>query len=114
MAATRDTTGPDRPRRPPAKTPQARENELIKAAVDLAEKQIRSGEASSQVITHFLKLATRQEALQQRKLEQEIKLLEAKSEQISQGNRIEELMTDALSAMREYKGERRSEEELDD
>lgn len=36
----------------PALTPEARENQLISLASDLAEKQLREGTASSQVITH--------------------------------------------------------------
>lgn len=42
----------------PATTPEARENQLIALAVDLAEKQMREGTASAQVITHYLKLGS--------------------------------------------------------
>ena len=42
----------------PALTPEARENQLIALAVNLAEKQLREGTASSQVITHYLKKST--------------------------------------------------------
>ena len=42
----------------PALTPESRENQMIALAIDLAEKQLQEGTASSQVITHFLKLGT--------------------------------------------------------
>ena len=41
--------------------PEARENLLVSLAIDLAEKQLREGSASAQVITHYLKLAGRRE-----------------------------------------------------
>lgn len=66
-------------RRPPARTPEARENQLIAAAVDLAEKQIADGTASSQVITHFLKLGSTKEKMG---LANQNKLLAAKIEQM--------------------------------
>ena len=40
----------------PSMSPEARENQVIAAAMNLAEEQILNGTASSQVITHFLKL----------------------------------------------------------
>ena len=42
----------------PALTPEAKENQMISLAMHCAEKQMREGTASSQVITHFLKLGT--------------------------------------------------------
>ena len=53
----------------PALTPEARENQLVSLAVDLAEQQLRDGTASSQVITHYLKLGSTKERLEKEKLE---------------------------------------------
>lgn len=89
----------------PALTPEARENQMIALAVDLAEKQLIEGTASSQVITHFLKLATTRERLEKEKLEKENELLRAKTEAIESAKRVEELYSDALRAMRSYRGE---------
>lgn len=89
----------------PALTPDARENQMIALAVDLAEKQLIEGTASSQVITHFLKLATSRERLEKEKLEKENELLRAKTEAIESAKRVEELYSDALRAMRSYRGE---------
>ena len=56
-------------RRPPATSVEARENQLISLAVDLAERQLSEGTASSQVITHYLKLGTTKDRLEKEKLE---------------------------------------------
>lgn len=89
----------------PALTPEARENQMIALAVDLAERQLREGTASSQVITHYLKLATVQEKLKNDKLIEENKLLKARTEQIESTKRSEELMAEAIKAFRTYSGE---------
>ena len=100
--------------RPPATTPEARENQLISAAVDLAEKQIRSGQASSQVITHFLRLGSSREKLEQERLARENELLSIKAETIRAAERIEELYADAIKAMSQYTGQRPVDEQYDD
>lgn len=92
-----------RPRRP-ATTPEGRENQLISLATDLAEQQLVDGTASAQVLTHFLKLASSRERLEQERLQRENLLLSAKVEQIASGQRIEELYETALDAMRQYSG----------
>lgn len=113
MAASSKSSEPRKPRRPPATTPEARENQLISAAVDLAEKQIREGTASSQVITHYLKLGTTRERLEQEKLARENKLLQARSDAIESAARVEELYKNAMDAFRGYAGQD-DEQELDD
>lgn len=87
----------------PALSPEARENQLISLAVDLAEKQLIEGTASAQVITHYLKLATIKEQLEREKLEKENELLRAKTEAIQSAQRVEELYANALDAMRSYR-----------
>jgi hypothetical protein len=90
--------------RRPATTLEGRENQLISLATDLAEKQLVDGSASSQVITHFLKLASTREQLEQERLQRENLLLSAKVDQIASAKRIEELYETALNAMRQYAG----------
>jgi len=90
--------------RSPARTPEDRENELIEAAVDLAEIQLRSGEASAQVITHYLKLGSSRERLEQQRLKNEVALLETKREHMESEMRTEALIADALRAMQAYSG----------
>lgn len=91
-------------RRPPAATPEARENQLISMAVDLAEKQLLDGTASAQVITHYLKLGTTRASLEREKLERENALLAAKTEAIQSQKRYEELFENAINAMKSYSG----------
>lgn len=98
----------------PASNPQERENQLISAAVDLAEKQIEEGTATAQVITHFLKLGSSRERLEQERLGQENILLNAKAEQLASQKRVEELYAEALSAMRSYAGQELEEEFYED
>lgn len=93
------------PKRRPATTLKGREDQLISLAVDLAEEQIRKGTASSQVITHFLKLASTREQLEQERLQNENNLLRAKVEQIDSGHRVEELYSQAIDAIRSYNGQ---------
>ncbi len=92
-------------RRKPATTPEGRENELVSAAIDLAEDQIRNGNASSQVITHFLKLGSTRERLEQQRLEHENELTRVRIEAIESQKRVEELYMEALQAMRSYSGD---------
>lgn len=100
-------------RRRPATSPEQREIQLANAAYDLAEEQIRSGTASSQVITHFLKMGSTRERLEQQRMEHEIELMEARREQLEGQKRMEELYTSALDAMRSYSGWDRPPEELE-
>ena len=89
----------------PAITPEARENQMISLAVDLAERQLQEGTASSQVITHYLKLGSTREKLERERLEEENKLLKARTEQIQSMKRVEELYEEAIKAMRNYSGQ---------
>lgn len=90
--------------RPPARTPEERENQLVEAAVNLAERQLLSGEASAQVITHYLKLGSSRERLEQQRLKNEVALLETKREVLESERRVETLIADALRAMQVYSG----------
>lgn len=102
VKASKATDSPKKVR--PALSPEARENQLIAAAVDLAEKQILEGTASSQVITHFLKLGSMREKLERERLAEENKLLKAKTKHIEAMERNEELYANAIAAMKRYTG----------
>ena len=94
----------------PAMTSEGRELQLIALAVDLAEQQLRDGTASSQVITHYLKLGSTKERLEKEKLIEENKLLRAKTENFQSMKRVEELYAEALNAMRNYAGQGETDE----
>ena len=86
----------------PAKTPEARENQLISLAVDQVEQQLIEGVASTAVLVHFLKLATAKEQMERAKLASEVELLKAKTENINSNKEMKELYSEALSAMADY------------
>lgn len=77
---------------------------MISLAVDVAEKQLSEGTASSQVITHYLKLGSTKETIEKQKLREELLLLKAKTEAMASSKRVEELYKNALDAMRNYTG----------
>lgn len=115
MAARRVSSAGDyESSRPPARTPEEREHQLILAAEALAERQLLSGEASAQVITHYLKLGSSRERLEQQRLKNEVALLETKREVMESEKRTETLIQDALEAMRRYTGASDPQQELND
>lgn len=89
-------------RQTPAITPEGREDQMIAYAVNLAEEQLRNGTASSQVITHYLKLGSMKERQERQKLEEEIKLLKAKTEAIKSEQERNELYSQVIEAIRAY------------
>ena len=97
------------PKRPPATTLEARENQIIALALDVAEQQLRDGTASSQVITHFLNRGSTKERLEKEIMEKQKDLLGAKTDAIQSAKRVEELYKNALDAMRKYSGGGRDE-----
>lgn len=82
--------------------PTARENQLISLAVDLAAKQLKDGTASPSVITHFLKMATQRDQLEQEVLRSQSKLVKAKADSIVNAEDKSGLYTEAIKALRGY------------
>lgn len=99
-----ETSKKQRPIRP-ALTPEAREDQLIALAVNLAEKQLLDGTASSQVITHYLKLGSTKERIEREILMEQKEMIKAKTDQLKSEKRVEELYANALDAMRKYSGQ---------
>lgn len=89
----------------PALSPEARENQMISLAVDLAEEQLMNGTASAQVITHFLRLGSTKERIEKEILEKQKDLISAKTESLQSAKRMEELYNNALEAMKRYSGQ---------
>ncbi len=92
-----------KPRRPPL-TPESNESEMISMAMDLARKQLQEGTASSQVITHFLKLGPLRAELETQKLERENELLRAKTDAIQSTSQDDEKYDRVIRAIRDYRG----------
>lgn len=112
MASRRQSEPPSKPSRlRPATTPEGRENQLIAMAASLAARQLEDGSASSQVITHFLKLGSTREVLEQERLRHENELLQVKRESIESSQRTEERYKKAINAFRSYQGQPSDEDE---
>lgn len=102
-AASEPEPRPGFPR--PARSPEEQENRLISLAVELAEKQLREGTASAQLVSQLVKLGSSRERLEQQKIMHENKLMEVKQEALESQQRTEELYKQALNAMRSYSGQ---------
>lgn len=89
----------------PGLTPEAREDQLVALATNLAEKQLLDGTASSQVITHYLKIGSTKERIEKEILKEQKDLIKAKTEALKSEKRVEELYAKALDAMRRYSGQ---------
>lgn len=92
----------------------AREAYMVNLAYNLAEQQLIDGTATSQVITHFLKLGTMREEMEIENLKKQNELLIAKVEPLKSAKRIETLYEEALNAMRDYSGQSNLEDTFDD
>lgn len=97
-----DIPPPRKPRRP--KTEAGREKQMVALAVDLAEKQLREGTASAQVITHYLKLGTEREKLERAILKEQRDLITEKTKALKSAAHMEELYAQAIEAMKTYGG----------
>ena len=105
MKRTSGSIGKLEHRRAPASSPEARENQLIALAEARAEEQLRNGTASSQVICHYLRLGSMREKLERDKLKSEVEMLKAKKEALDSAKKVEELYSEAMKAVRSYRGE---------
>lgn len=89
----------------PALSPEARENQMISLAMDLAEQQLRDGTASSQLITEFVKRGSTKARLEKEILQEQKNLIEAKTESLQMAKRMEELYSEAMKAFASYSGQ---------
>ena len=112
MAKAVKLSGTPRTRTP--LTSEARENQMISLAMDLAEQQLRDGTASSQLITEFVKRGSTKARIEKELLEKQRDLAAAKADAIKAADRLEELMKEATKAMRRYQGMDEEEEDFDD
>ena len=92
------------PKMRPALTPEARENQMISLAMDLVQQRLIDGTASSQETTHFLKLASSKAILEKERLEEENKLLRAKTKAMENIEDAKVIYGDVLNAIRKYSG----------
>lgn len=94
----------DTSRSKPARTPDARENQLISLAYDLAEQRLRDGTASSAEVVQLMKWGSKQSRLEQELNKTKIELMKAKKSALESSQRIEELFDSAMKQFRRYNG----------
>lgn len=90
--------------RPPATTPQAREDQLVAMAYDLVEQRIRDGSATGAELVQILKWGSTKERLEKELMERELELKAAKTEALQSAKKVEELYEKAIDAMKSYGG----------
>lgn len=103
MATKQSSNAPKKMR--PATSPEGRENQLIALATDLAESRLREGTASAQEIVHFLKMGSPREQAEREKMAYEAELLRARTDAVTSGRDMGELLDRAMKAFRGYSGQ---------
>lgn len=83
----------------------ARENNIISLAMDLAEQRLRDGTASAQEVCYWLRYGSQRDKLERANMEAKNELLKAKAEAIKAVEKSEKLYADAIRAFRMYGGE---------
>lgn len=92
------------PKRPKSPSPARRRNQILAAAMNLAEERILSGTASSQLLVHFLKEASSKHSLEMEQLKAQNRLLSAKADSVDAAKKTDKMYAEALKAMRRYSG----------
>ena len=97
---------------PLSRTIEESETRCIAYATKLAEQQLAEGTASSQIITHYLKIGSEKARYETERLKYETEMIKAKTEAIKSQQQTDELIRDAVKAFKHYSGN--DEEEPDD
>lgn len=90
---------------PPASTVEAREEEMVNLATNLAEQKLRDGTATSALILHYLKAGSVKERKQVQILSKQEELISAKTESLQLDRKKEDLYEDVISSLKDYRGE---------
>lgn len=93
-----------KPKIRPATSDEEREKQMTALAIDCVEKRMREGKATASEYVYYLKIASSKEKQERQKLEEEIKLLRAKTEAYESSKRVEELYAEAIKAIGIYQG----------
>lgn len=75
---------------------------MIALAMEQARKELEAGTASSQVITHFLKLASTRNQVELEKLRLENDLTEEKILAAQAGHQLQGMVKEVLTALKSY------------
>lgn len=78
------------------------ENKLVALAFKQAQAQMEDGTASSQIVTHFLRLGSIKAQIELEKLELENRLLEERIQAEKAGQQLNEMFGEVLAALKSY------------
>lgn len=78
------------------------EKKMISLALKQAEEQLQQGTASSQVVTHFLRLASSRHKEEMEELKLKNQLLQEKIAAEQSGAQMAEMVQEVLSALKSY------------
>lgn len=109
MAKTRESSGGKKMR--PALSPEAREQQLIAAATNLAEQKLLDGTAPASVIVHYLKLGSTRERIEQENLKKKGSVMDAQIKEKGSVEDMKNLMENAINAFKGYKTTQSDEED---
>lgn len=106
MAKTRKSDGGDSElkRRPPAKDPENRLQQVSAMAIDVLEERLRTGKATGAEIIFAAQFADPNRVIKNAKLNSENELLKSKRDAIESSKHVEELYENAIKAMKHYQG----------
>lgn len=103
--------GPAKQKLPAAKTPEAREHQIISLAWDLAEERILDGTASNALLVQCLRMGGSRERKEKELMDARIEQTKIKTQAIEAERRMDEIYAKALDAMRIYSGQQPQSEE---
>lgn len=87
----------------PATSREGRQAQMENLALDLIEKRLRDGTASSQETTLYAKSASTRGKIEEVRLQHEIELMKAKKTQIESQAELQEMFKNAIDAMHNYR-----------
>ena len=87
---------------PPAQSPEELEKRNIHLAEERAAKMLEEGTAPTSILLHYLKLGTSKAELEKAKLENETKLLTAKTEALESAKDVSKMMEDVMNCIKGY------------
>lgn len=102
MARRKRVEEPISPSLIPERTPEGREQQLEALAMDLVERRLREGTASSAETVHFLKQASSRNQLEMEKMRYENRKIEAQTHAINSFEDQTKLFQEAVKAMQGY------------
>lgn len=81
---------------------EAMEAKMIALAIQQAQKQLEKQTASSQIVTHFLRLGSQRAQIELEELQLKNRLLEEKIAAEQSGQKVNEMFQEVLAALKSY------------